>query len=440
MSGIWGKAVAIRGAIGLAGAVVFGSAAHAELPLAAVLAQGKAIIDIRARYESVNDASKTKDAQAGTLRLRLGYETGYWNNLQLSFDFDQIFATSGKNFNSTRNGNTLYPAIADPAMTFLNRVQLTYASDFDTKFTVGRQRILFGNQRFVGNSGWRQHEQTFDAVSLVNTSVKDLTISYAYVDRVNRVFGPGAAPVPVAAQVDRFDSNSHLINAVYVGVDDLRLEAYAYLLDFHNKGFAAGLARKLSTATYGTRGEYHFDLSADIAGQANAEFAHQTNYAGNPNSFDLNYWLIEGSLTYDGFTGLAGYQSLGSGLVSSGPLAGKPIGFSTPLATLHAFDGWADLFLTTPANGLDSFYVKASYAIPDFFDLEFKSITANVIYYDFRTDRLGAGLGNEWDASLDVAVDKQATFLLKYASYNGAGNVFSPKDKSIFWVQTAYKF
>ena len=61
--------------------------------------------------------------------------------------------------------------IADPAMTALNWLQLTYASDYDTKFVVGRQRILVGNQRFIGNSGWRQHEQTFDAVSAVNTSI-----------------------------------------------------------------------------------------------------------------------------------------------------------------------------------------------------------------------------------------------------------------------------
>ena len=28
-------------------------------------------------------------------------------------------------------------------------------------------------------------------------------------------------------------------------------------------------------------------------------------------------------------------------------------GFSTPLATLHAFQGWADVFLNTPADGVD---------------------------------------------------------------------------------------
>ena len=31
----------------------------------------------------------------GTVRARLGYDTGYWNNLQLGFDFDQIWTVGG---------------------------------------------------------------------------------------------------------------------------------------------------------------------------------------------------------------------------------------------------------------------------------------------------------------------------------------------------------
>ena len=34
-------------------------------------------------------------------------------------------------------------------------------------------------------------------------------------------------------------------------------------------------------------------------------------------------------------------------------------GFTTPLATLHKFQGWADKFLTTPPNGIEDLYVNA---------------------------------------------------------------------------------
>src|SRR6478752_7246789 len=151
--------------------------AHAELPLVGIIGQGRAVIDLRARFETVQDSSKTLDGNAETIRARLGYDTGYWNNFQLGFDFDQIWTVGGATYNSTRNGKTPYPTIADPAMTTLNRLQLTYASDFDTKFVLGRQRLLIGNQRFVGNAGWRQHEQTFDALSAVNNSIAGLTLT-----------------------------------------------------------------------------------------------------------------------------------------------------------------------------------------------------------------------------------------------------------------------
>src|ERR1051326_5524797 len=102
-------------------------AAHAELPLVGIIAQGRAVIDLRARYETVTEASKTLDANANTIRARLGYDTGYWNNFQLGFDFDQIWTVGGATYNSTRNGKTPYPTIADPSMTALNRLTLTYA-------------------------------------------------------------------------------------------------------------------------------------------------------------------------------------------------------------------------------------------------------------------------------------------------------------------------
>ena len=134
-------------------AMLFSGAAHAELPLSAIIAQGRAVIDVRARFESVDDASRALDANAGTVRARLGYETGYWNNLQVGFDFDQVWTVGGATYNSTRNGKTGYPVVLDPGMTALNRLQITYASDFDTKVTLGRQGLVIANQRFVGNFG-----------------------------------------------------------------------------------------------------------------------------------------------------------------------------------------------------------------------------------------------------------------------------------------------
>lgn len=425
--------------VALAALMQLTSQANAGPSLLDAVAAGRPVIDLRGRVESVTDAGKTTDADALTLRARLGYETGSWNGLSLQADFDQIWSNDA--YNSTRNGRAAYPVVADPSMTALNRLQLTYASDFDTRFVIGRQRLLIGNQRFVGNSGWRQHEQTFDALSATNTTIDGLTLSYAYLYRINRVYGP-SQPVPsntaaaAAGQASYFKSNSHVMDGVYTGVPGLRLEAYAFLLDLSAPGYATLPAQvtatsRLSTATWGGRGDYGVPLMEGVAAKLTGEFAHQTNYAGNPLSFSLNYWLGEGSVSWKGLTGLAGYEVLeGNG----------SIGFATPLATLHAFNGWADLFLTTPANGLKDLYLRAAYALPADF-IAARTLNLNATWHDFKTDTLSTGIGSEWDLQAELTMNANLSFLLKYADYQGAGAAAGGfADKSVFWLQTAYRY
>jgi hypothetical protein len=401
---------------------------RAEQPLATAITQGKAIIDVRSRYESVDDencaACKGRSAEAFTIRARLGYETGYWRSLQVLFDFDGIWAPGPEHYNNTRNGKTLYPVIADPDIVTLNRLQITYASNFSTKFVLGRQRVLFGNQRFVGNAGWRQHEQTYDGIFATNTSIKDLTAAYGYVTRVNRVYGPDD-PVPTTGQAGYFVSRSHLVNLVYVGVPTLRLEGYAYLLDLSQHNQPVANASKLSTATYGARFEEKYPVSKSVNLLLNGEFAHQTDYAQNPLDISLNYYIGEAGLTYKGLTATGAYEVMqGNGTV----------GFSTPLATLHLFNGWADVFLTTPTNGVTDAYGKVSYAFKDVWTL--KAITPTVVYREFGAEHISQDYGKEWDAQIDVTIDKNASLLAKYANFDGVGPF---KDKTVFWLQAAWK-
>ena len=78
-------------------------------PLAAAITEGRADIDLRARYENVDDASKLPIAQAGTLRARLGYETAIWNNLQFAFDVDQIWALGAPLITAPAMGKRHFP-------------------------------------------------------------------------------------------------------------------------------------------------------------------------------------------------------------------------------------------------------------------------------------------------------------------------------------------
>lgn len=429
----------VKGTLYAAVACLCAGGAQASALEDAIVA-GNPVIDVRARYENVDDAGKPLRGQATTLRARLGYETGVWQGFKFAFEIEQLWVIGGA-YNSTRNGKSAYAVIADPPMTALHRLQLSYHTDFDTTISVGRQRLLIGNQRFIGNSGWRQHEQTFDSVSVVNNTLKDFVITYAWIDRVNRVSGPSrpvpdTTPAAATGQATAFKSNSHVFDAVYTGFPGWRLEGYTFLLDLAAPGYATAPAQKiatakLSTATTGGRAEYTAPLVMGLKTKLAGEYAHQTNYADNPLSYGLDYGLAEGSLIYGPVTATGGYEFMGGN---------GTIGFSTPLATLHAFDGWADMFLSTPANGLVDAYIKLAAAIP-VDSIGCKSLTATLIRRDWSTDHGGKGIGGEWDAAVELAIDAHASLLLQYADYQGSNIALGGfPDKSLFWVQAAYKY
>ena len=112
-----------------------------------------------------------------------------------------------------------------------------------------------------------------------------------------------------------------------------------------------------------------------------ASYANQSDYGANPVSYSADYFNLELGAAVAGFSLSAGYEELGSD--------GGAAAFQTPLATLHAFNGWADMFLTTPATGLRDYYVKLgkSLKVP-----ALPGLNAAVVYHEFDSDFGGAEL------------------------------------------------
>src|SRR5207237_5115437 len=244
------------------------SAVQAQTGIVSAVTNGKPLVDLRWRFEDVAQPNKPRRAYATTLRARMGYQTGNYFGFSALAEGDFIIHFGAEHFNDTLNGRTAFPVIADPDMAALNRLQLDYSARIsdalqnDLHIAVGRQRIIYGDARFIGNAGWRQHEQTFDAISIVDTSLPATILSYAYVARVNRIFGPDSP-------MGRFDGDTHLFNAAYAGfAPALNVESYDYLFDFRQ---AAGL----STATYGLRTESAFAIAPGFAAQLNGAYAQQ---------------------------------------------------------------------------------------------------------------------------------------------------------------------
>lgn len=409
--GLGGKNISGFAAVLMALAVSSGPVGAAE-DLGEALIDGKPIIDLRIRYEHVEQDGVANNANAYTGRARLGYETGSFYGFSALTDFDLIGHVGPEDYNDTINGRAAYPVVADPDTAELNRLQIAYDGLPDTVVTLGRQRIVLGNARFVGNVGWRQNEQTFDALRVVNSSVDGLTLGYTYLNRVNRVFGEDSP-------AGRFRGDTHLFNIDIAGPADVKLGAYGYLLDLNE-------APLLSTATWGLRASAPVDIAEELKLTLTGEYAKQTDHAGNPASIDLDYMLAEAALSHGALGVTAGYEVLeGNGTV----------GFSTPLATLHAFNGWADVFLNTPAAGLEDFYLGASYAISTIPAIE--KLVLGLAWHRFSSERGSTDFGDELDMVANFVLTKSLSLNLKFASFDGEGG-FASRDKT--WLSLTYAY
>ena len=136
---------------------------------------------------------------------------------------------------------------------------------------------------------------------------------------------------------------------------------------------------------------------------------------------DADYYRAEAGAKVGGWTVKAGREVLGGD-----PDNGR---FTTPLATLHGWNGWADRFLATPANGLVDTFLKVSTAIG--------KVKLTGVYHVFEADHGGADYGDEIDLVATVATSWKQIFGLKAALYEADTHA---SDVEKVWLWTSWKF
>lgn len=376
------------------------------------ITRGKFLLNLRLRYEYA-DQSNLSPSHAPTFRTRLGYETAPLHGFKAMAEFEDIRAIGSEdNYNAgglTGPGKTV---VNDPETTELNQAWLSY-ENWKTTAKVGRQRLTLDNHRFIGNSGWRMNEQTFDAASLRHQGLTDVTLTYAYLWNINRSVGDDHP-------LGDFDSDSHVIHASYDGWPFGKFAAYSYLLDFES-------APALSSATFGASfaGSHAIDTNVNARLNYRAEYAHQRDYGHQPASYDAPYYNLEFGGDYQRWNAGAGYEVLD---------ADNGVRFSTPLGTVVAFNGWAEVFVVNPPspNGLRDAYAWAGVHLPG--DLPLK-----VVYHKFNSATGSFDFGSEWDAILSRKFGKHWTALLKYAYYDGKDAPYNFTAHR-FWAQVEFNF
>ena len=372
------------------------------------LREGDAIIDLRARYESVEQGGFAEEADALTNRLRAGFQTAPLKGTAFLAE-GVIVDDLVEDYNSTTNGQTEYPVVADPAdFTAINRLALINKSLDRTTLTFGRQRIIHDDQRFVGNVGWRQNEQTFDALRAQWGSTK-LKTDLTYASKVNRVFGPDSPQ-------GEWKGDVVLANFAYtLPIGTLAL--FDYYLDID--GVAAASTNTVGVKLAGSKPVAKLTATYALA------YAQQGEAGLNLADVDTDYQLLEGGLNFAKLGLGLGYEVLGSD---------GTVGFATPLATLHAFQGWADKFLATPAAGIEDSYVRLNFPFGK--RGRFTSVAAVAVFHDYDADFGSAHFGEELNLQL-VARTERMTLTAKYADYR-ADELLTDTEK--MWLSVDYAF
>jgi len=390
------------------------------------LTGGKAHLNIRGRIE-IADTAATTQSEAYTVRTRLGYGTKPYYGVSVYADFENIAAIKKEQYwDLTRNNPDNKTPIPDPPTTELNQAYLKIAPEgfLGTAAIGGRQRLILDDARFVGNVGWRQNEQTFDAVvGKSSFGVDGLQLLYGYLWDIRRIFGNRrGVDIPNPDLTRNWESSSHLVNLSYSGLPFLKIAAFAYILSFDN-------SPSNSCNTVGTR------LNGDIDLVDNLSLGYQASYAfqwdggrdegENPLDYQAHYAMVDARLTFKpvGTVG-GGYELLGSDDGSAR--------FLTPLATAHKFNGWADVFVNNGGpNGLQDMYAYVAPKLP-------WKMKGKLVYHHFKSAEGGNTLGNELDALVAKDINKHLVLLAKVAYFNAHGNDAGHVVRG--WLQATLKF
>ena len=371
-----------------------------------ILEDSTPTLDIRYRVEQVDDDGVLEKATASTIRTRLGFKTGMWNKMNAFVEMEDVRPIGADQFNSTINGKSDYAVVADPESTELNRAWIGYQPNDQMLLKLGRQRIVRDKGRLIGNVGWRQNEQTFDAITMSAKNDQG-SVWGGWLARANRIFGD-QHPNPVNRQfelqafVTEVEWNSPIGKVAVIG----------QFLEFEN-------APALSHRNIGLRLLGKKKAGEKTTFNYRAQYVDQDSYKDADPDNEAEYIALTGGVTVGKWDGSLNYELLSG----DGSYA-----FMRPLATLHAYNGWADRFLTTPADGLQDIFVALNRKIGKW------SVGAR--YHTFDADEGTVDYGSELGFIAKLPFSKRCLALFKYADYSGDGTL---PDTQKIWLSVEVK-
>ncbi len=409
-------------------ALLLAAAAHAQnaIPpdtasITEAIARGSPMSSFRLRAEQVQQDGKAEDGNALTLRSLVGWQTAPFNNISIGAQLINVAVVDDRydngNKGQTQPGRSDYPRIADPDTTGINQLYLDWTGVRNTRVRLGRQSVKLDNVRFVGNVEFRQVMQVFDGVSVESKKLlPDTTIFAAHFDRVTQV------------STLRQDTAISMVNARYGISPTENLIGYGYLV-----GWDAAALQSTSSRTVGVRLDGTRPLNPDWKLLYTAEYAKQDPYKDGAATIDSYYARLGGGAQYGAWFARIDQEILSSNRGLSA--------FQTPLGTNHLFQGWADLFLTTPNAGIRDSYITLGGKKGEI------SLLAEL--HHIASDRpfatAGGGSGSHYGNEIDLAATwTRGPWMtrIEYARFREADVLSSgrKRDTDKLWLTAMYSF
>lgn len=376
--------------------------------------------NLKFRYEHVNQAGFKESAEAITLRTLVGYQTKPLNGFSVNAE---IYGLSpfNDNYNDIKKGDPIdsrkiYPVIADPEDYDFHQIYAQFKNK-EHQVRLGRQSVILDNWRFIGDVRFRQNWQVMNGLSYVNTSLPNTTITAAHMEQVKQI----------TTKIQ--NANIEILNAKYAFTPTTSLSGYGYLIDWDGRALEA-----TSSKTFGLRFVGDEKINEEWKGLLTAEYAKQDDYKDGNEDIDNYYYWIGGGLGYQGWFLTLNQEKL------SGNRDNRA--FQTPLGTNHLFQGWTDLFLVTPNQGIEDTILIAGG--------QFMGAVIKAEYHIIKSDRdfntLGGGQGDEFGKELDLGIyykfNKQVAASLEYGQFKEGDLLAAGRKRDVekLWLTAMYSF
>ena len=360
--------------------------------------------DLVLSYEHSDLEGGASRADALSLRVRPSFRTAEFAGVSAFVQGHANLNLVDQFSHGRDSGDSSHDVIADAEGARIHQAYLDFSLIPDTVVRIGRQEIIMGDARFVGNVGWRQNGQSFDAIKVTNKSVDKLTLTAFITNAVQDI------------HLEENDLEYFAgFDATYAASKKLNISTFAYALE-DNSGTRDNYT--LGARANGKVGIVKYDVSA----AAQEDLAKGTGHNGQMfRSFlGLDTKPVNFGIGYEQYSG----------------------GFDTLFGTAHKFLGWSDQFLNTKdfADGLEDIYFQVGSKVA--------KTTLLARYHIFNS---AEGSNGDYGSEVELLAKRKfqvtekhaVTGILKAAFYQADSSNNTGKatnDEAVYWARLMYSF